>query len=436
MPIASIIIPCYNAERFIRHTIASAQAQTIGDIEIICVDDGSTDDTRALIEGLGNLDKRIRLISQTNGGEGPARDAGLCAATGDWLYFLDSDDLMEPTLLEEAIDACNKYRADLVVFRTMLLDAQTGEQSLCDWSFKRDWTSEDCFCPRENPRHLFNSFQNWVHNKLFRGSFVREHDLHMQHIHRTADLLFTCRAMAEADRVALLNRPLHRYRVNNPQSAMMTGDSYPLDFYNAFVALREALEERGLWELYHNSFVNWAIEGVSVNLRLARSFEGYSLMANTMRSEGLERLDILGFPREKSDAPACYDHVSALVNASPEEALFGMMTFYRTESSDVHTCASHLRMRNHRLEHEVLELNDKVHLLCNDLDDRNREIDKILAREQAAVEQRDREIDMLRDDFYNVVNSSSFKLGRSLTSVPRRARDLAQAGFFSRTGQA
>ena len=205
MPRASIIIPCYNADRFVEETVRSAQRQTVDDIEIICVDDGSSDGTLATLKRLASSDARIRVIERENGGEGPARDTGLDAATSPWLYFLDADDLMEPTLLEESIAACERDQSDIVVFKTTTLDMQTGEERSCWYSFQRDWMPDSCFRPQDHPQHVFTSFQNWVHNKLFRASFVHEHDLHMQHVHRTADLLLerpTC-----SSPVALSLRP-------------------------------------------------------------------------------------------------------------------------------------------------------------------------------------------------------------------------------------
>lgn len=392
MPIASVVIPCYNAEHFVREAVASAQAQTVQDIEIVCVNDGSTDATLSVLHELASEDARVRVIDQPNGGEGPARDAGLCAATGDWLYFLDADDLMEPGLLEEAIGACESCRADLAVFRTVLLDAQTGEERVCTWSFDRSWTAEEWFCPRENPARLFNSFQNWVHNKLFRASFVRKRGLHMQHVHRTADLLFTCRALAEANRIALVDKPLHKYRVNNPHSAMQTSDSFPLDFYEGFVELRASLERAGTWDLYHDSFVNWAIEGVFINLRHTRSLAGFLSIVDAMREEGLAKLDILDFPRSSSDMEFRYDMVRGIMDLSNEEILFNYLAMFRTEANGAATKRSLLRLDLEQCTDELQE-------------------------EQKKVQD-------LRDEIGTLVGSFSYKLGRSLTVVPRKARDL------------
>ena len=432
MPKASIVVPCYNAERFVEETIASAQAQTIQDIEIICVDDGSSDATLAILRQLAAADERIRVIEQQNGGEGPARDAGLVAATGDWLYFLDADDIMLPTLLEEAIACGDREHADVVVFRTNMLNDQTGEQVLCEWSFKRDWLDGNTFAPRDYPEHVFTSFQNWVHNKLFRTSFVREHGLHMQHVHRTADLLFTCRALFEAEKIALIDAPLHVYRVNNAQSAMATSDLYPLDFYYAFAALREALEDAGVWELYHDSFVNWAIDGIAYNLSVARSYDSYRTVVRTLQEEGFERLDITGFPREKSNALVRYDQVRPLVEGDSAESLFALSRMYKTDFENAETAASFERVRRRRVEEQLEQATEE-----------NASMEEAIAATEAELSEahaecgkRDKRIQKLETDFAElrhafdcVTGSLSFKIGRAVTFVPR-----AVVGLLRRKG--
>ena len=115
---ASIVVPCYNAERYLRRTLESALAQTMEDFELICVDNNSTDKTPELLEECAAADSRVRVLSESELGEGPARDAGLKRARGRWAYFLDSDDLMEPTLLEKSISLADDSQADVVVFQT------------------------------------------------------------------------------------------------------------------------------------------------------------------------------------------------------------------------------------------------------------------------------------------------------------------------------
>lgn len=294
MPRASIIIPCYNAEKYLPDTLLSAQKQTESDIEIICIDNNSTDSTKEILEKAAKVDGRIHIIEEKTPGEGPARQAGLAAATGAWLYFLDADDLMEPQLLERAIVTGEEREADLVIFRTWTLNDKTGEVMPIGYSYLRDWLPQDMdvFDPHEWPKRILNSFQNWVHNKLFRASFVQKQGLMFQPLHRTADLLFTCRALTEAHRIALLGEFLHKYRINNANSAMATSDSYPLDFYEALLALKDTLKRQGTWDLYHDSYISWAAISVIANLEIARSLEGFSTIVGKMKAGGLEELDL------------------------------------------------------------------------------------------------------------------------------------------------
>lgn len=102
MPIVSVITPCYNSSRFIADTILSVRAQTMADWEQVVVDDGSTDDSAAIVEALCRQDPRLRLVRKPNGGVASARNAGRRAISNDsrYIFFLDADDVLEPQMLQ------------------------------------------------------------------------------------------------------------------------------------------------------------------------------------------------------------------------------------------------------------------------------------------------------------------------------------------------
>ena len=110
----SVIVPAYNAERWLDAAVASVTAQTAQDWELVLVDDGSTDGTPALCDCLAAGDRRIRVLHTPNGGLSAARNNGLDMARGEWVTFLDADDLLHPRFLETMLSAAGRTGADIV----------------------------------------------------------------------------------------------------------------------------------------------------------------------------------------------------------------------------------------------------------------------------------------------------------------------------------
>ena len=112
----SIVIPVYNVEEYLALSLASAMTQTYEDIEIVCVNDGSTDKSLEILEAAQAKDSRIQIITKRNGGLSSARNAGIDAAKGEYICFLDSDDLLEPEACETIIEVFDDTNADIVTY--------------------------------------------------------------------------------------------------------------------------------------------------------------------------------------------------------------------------------------------------------------------------------------------------------------------------------
>lgn len=115
MPKVSVIIPVYNSERFVESCIRSLMIQTCGDLEIIIINDGSTDGSGEILTKLAEEDKRIRLFTQKNAGVAAARNRGLSEATGDYLTFVDGDDYVSPDYIEKLMDCAGENHAEMVI---------------------------------------------------------------------------------------------------------------------------------------------------------------------------------------------------------------------------------------------------------------------------------------------------------------------------------
>ena len=112
-PLVSVIVPVYNVERYLDECIASLVMQTYANIEIILVDDGSTDGSGELCDRMSCRDSRIRVLHKTNGGLSDARNCGLREASGEWISFVDSDDYVSPVFIEALLRVALEYGCDI-----------------------------------------------------------------------------------------------------------------------------------------------------------------------------------------------------------------------------------------------------------------------------------------------------------------------------------
>jgi glycosyltransferase involved in cell wall biosynthesis len=131
-PLISIIVPVYNMEEYLVKCLESVCSQTLRDIEIICINDGSTDNSLKILEEFQKNDERIQIITQRNQGLSAARNAGLDVAKGEYIAFVDSDDFISPFMYEDLSKKIIKYNTDIVVCNYFLMnEASVEPRSIC-----------------------------------------------------------------------------------------------------------------------------------------------------------------------------------------------------------------------------------------------------------------------------------------------------------------
>ena len=292
-PSVSVIVPVYNIEKYIRQALDSIVRQSLSDIEIICIDDGSTDNTLAIVQEYAAKDNRFIVLTQKNQGAGAARNKGLAIAKGECLSFLDGDDFFEYDMLETAYRKMQQTKADIAVYQVNAYDNDTGVTSYCEIGFRNEYVpKKDVFSYQDMKRYIFNAFQNWPWNKMFRRSFIQRNNILFQPLFRTNDLLFTCTALACASRITKIQRPLVTYRRQSDNSSQATNHIAPLDFYKAFCALQDKLIETGLYPELERSFVNSALKGCIYNLNSLKSGEAFNTLYTMLKQEGFKKLGI------------------------------------------------------------------------------------------------------------------------------------------------
>ncbi len=226
----SLIVPVYNVRNYLADAIASVRAQTSSDYECILVDDGSTDGSGALCDELAAGDARFRVIHQPNRGQSAARNAGLDAATGKAIAFLDSDDRLEPTAFETLAAALENDRLDVAIGNVMLHDLESGE------------TRPYAPLSTSQPRNVLDEFFNVSPcNKLYRRAVFATRRFPVgkkfEDVHVWADILLSGAKVGYVDAV------VYHYNVNRAGSTVTTGDfrEYP----TAWEAQRDALKAHG-----------------------------------------------------------------------------------------------------------------------------------------------------------------------------------------------
>lgn len=297
-PVISVVIPAYNCEDYIRPCIDSLVAQTFDAFEIIVVDDGSTDATPEILESYSGQHPYIHVLHQQNKYAGVARNLGMQHARGSYIMFLDSDDYFEPTLLEEAYTRISETDADICVYSANWLNDATQVvkpmRHVCIASLCPD---AETFNRTTNPEGIFVFTSPAPWTKLFKRSFIDAHGLTFQDTRSANDLRFVLSALALAERITLLDKPLVTYRRQNKSSLQGSLSKNPYDFYQALLGLRDNLKSLGLFDEMEQSFINTAVEICMYNLRsLSYDRAVQREVFDFLHHEALDELGIAGKP--------------------------------------------------------------------------------------------------------------------------------------------
>lgn len=258
MPIVSVIIPSYNAADYIAQTLESVLAQTLTDIEVIVVDDGSTDNTRNIVADFANKDPRLMLVEQANQFAGVARNNGMSKAQGKYLYFLDADDYVESNALEELVNAIEQHGADIAIAKSEGFDNTTGDTWTIDGAlngvdFDRPIAHAE-YCDR-----LFQSFIGWPWDKLFRKEFIDKTALTFQPLRTTNDALFVFCALALADTIVCLDSVLFHHRTNNKNSLEGSRSKSWNNAICAINVIEDQLTKSDKGKACLNSYYRWTL---------------------------------------------------------------------------------------------------------------------------------------------------------------------------------
>ncbi len=292
----SIIMPVYNCEKYLRECIDSLLNQTMEEIEIICIDDESTDNSYSILKEYSKKDRRIRVYKQKHSNAGNARNLGLSKAKGKYVLFLDSDDFFANNLCETTYKNAILNDIDILLFNAKIYDDKTKEYSdsnaLLDKTFIEPEQVYNSYALKE---HLFHITAPNPWTKLYKKEFIEDNELEFQSLTNSNDLLFTRLSLTVADRIMAIDEKLVNYRVNTNDSTQDNKHKQPLNFIKAFKALKEELEKRGIYQFfkqtYINSFVTTFVYNYTTNSDKAKEEILTYLKDGGLESLGLSNID-------------------------------------------------------------------------------------------------------------------------------------------------
>lgn len=222
----SIIIPVYNVAEYLPECLDSIVSQTLEDFEIICINDGSSDNSLAILQEYKSKDSRIKIIDKENEGSGIARNLGLSIATGEYVYFVDSDDWLENnTVLEKMYNAAEKDCLDILIFGGYSCYTKCGKLIKWKGSYKLNTLNKkyfnDVFGAKDIKKDIFK-FPSTAWTKLYRREFLIKNNIKFQHIKAGQDQLLFFHSMILANRIKVLNEYLYCYRKERQGSVTST----------------------------------------------------------------------------------------------------------------------------------------------------------------------------------------------------------------------
>ncbi len=276
--LVSVVVPIYNAYDYLAAAIDSILDQTLKDIEVICIDDGSTDRSIDIIKKYHDSDSRVRVVTENNAGVSTARNKGIARVRGEYVIFLDADDFYEPTLLEKLYNLAKEQNLDIALTRFDIYNNKSEKFSPATDEAHGDIFSHGAVVSKnEFPNYIFESTTGYVWNKLFRASMIKEKELTFApELYIFEDVHFVCCALSYADRIARIDEVLIHHRVYSDQSRAKLFKKYYNKVPDVYLKIKDFLTRNGTFIPLELSYLN---------LSASRCYKIYNLLSGDAKED-------------------------------------------------------------------------------------------------------------------------------------------------------
>ena len=439
----SVILTVYNVEPYLNECMDSLLAQTFKNFEVICIDDGSTDNSYNILFDYSLNDQRVKVYHTENRGAGAARNFGLTMANGEYVLFLDSDDYFDKNMLKEAYTKALLTDSDICIYKSKQLDSLTGKISDCTFSVKEKFLpKKDVLSLEDVSDNPFTSIMGWVWDKLYKRSFLINNELKFQEQRTSNDMYFAFASLLRAGKITILNKPLYYQRRNVPTSLSNTRALSWECFYHALGKVRHELKKMGIYDTYKRYFINYALHSCLWNINTLPQ-EQASMLFTKLKSEWFENLEIIDYGPKFYQNQSEYEHFLDIINTVDDGGYWSykinrlnreinrltdpnrLIKVTSKESLTIDSMVEKLQWNREQkkiLESKLKELSKSASKNANKPINikESSEYKSLMVQKNNLQNQ----VNQLNYSLNEVWNSKSYKIGRFFTWLPRKIKEL------------
>ena len=261
----SVIIPVFNVASYLRQCLDSCVASTLKDVEFICINDGSTDQSLSILEEYSKKDGRFIILSQENTGQGIARNKALQIAKGEYIAFVDPDDWIHPELLQKAYTFAVTHQANVVQFNYTEYreHAKKYKKIDCTKKFKKLYHYNLRKAGKYNSQNiakgLFYNLYNQVWNRIYKRDFLLNHHIQFATTRNGEDHLFTIGVLSSGTDIYYLDEYLYMYRVRLGSACHTWGEQDITYTFENIKQIAAYLKTYNLYTQYESSFRDYCV---------------------------------------------------------------------------------------------------------------------------------------------------------------------------------
>ena len=409
-PKISVVVPVYNAENFLDESIPSLLNQTFKEIEVLCVNDGSKDNSLKILERFAKIDSRIKVIDKKNGGCGSARNMGLDYAVGEYIYFFDPDDYVLHNTFEELHNNATKNKSDLVMFKiARFIDGEPVDYSIPGFDFDNVFKGVDfnnfTFTYKDIKKYVLNaSFAPWC--KLYKKDLIESNGFRFATNVAFDDAPFHVQSLLKAKRISFIPDFFYHYRLSNPNSVNNTA-SNGIDIFKICDIVEDFLKENKFYGEFVKEFELFKVVQID-NYLFSTNTEEYFQKAK----EEFGKID--------TSNSIIYPHLIRRMQLICESESLNeyVQKFFNTQINKLENDKNNLKEQQNKLNEEIRNLEEQK-------DKSNKEIQKLKQNNQKLLNENKelkKENDELREIKDTVFNSNSWKITKPLRNTVQKIK--------------